>query len=69
MTARSYARDVTLLVDVLDPRATVDHGLVTLLAGESATFRVEGAADVDPHALAGRGVLRHANGLLPAVAP
>ncbi|WP_314102535.1 glycosyl hydrolase 2 galactose-binding domain-containing protein [uncultured Frigoribacterium sp.] len=72
VTARSYARDVTLLVDVLDPRATVDRGLVTLLAGESATFRVagrDGAASLDPDALVGRTVLRHANGLLLAVAP
>ncbi|NQX11859.1 glycoside hydrolase family 2 protein [Microbacteriaceae bacterium VKM Ac-2855] len=66
VTARSYVRDVTLLVDLVDPAATVDAGLITLLAGESATFRVGSDAQVDPELVAG--VVRHANGLLVGAA-
>ena len=40
VTARSLAKDVTLLVDRLDPDAVVDDALVTLPAGASATFHV-----------------------------
>jgi beta-mannosidase len=69
VTARSYARDVTLLVDVADPGATVDRGLVTLLAGESATFRVTGGVGLEADALTAPTVLRHANVLRQAVAP
>jgi beta-mannosidase len=39
-TARSLAKDVTLLVDRVDPGAVVDAALVTLPAGASATFHV-----------------------------
>ncbi|NQX26428.1 glycoside hydrolase family 2 protein [Microbacteriaceae bacterium VKM Ac-2854] len=66
VTARSYVRDVTLLVDLVDPRATVDAGLVTLLAGESATFRVGSVVYVDPSVFAT--AVRHANGLLVGAA-
>lgn len=61
VAARSYVRDVTLLVDLVDPRATVDTALVTLLAGESATFRIGSAEAVDPEAFTA--AVRHANGL------
>jgi beta-mannosidase len=40
VTARSLARDVTLLVDQAAPDGTVDHALVTLTAGQSKTFHV-----------------------------
>ena len=40
VTARSLARDVTLLADRAAADATVDDALVTLTAGQSATFRV-----------------------------
>jgi len=63
VTARSYARDVTLLVDRVDPGAVVDTGLVTLLAGESATFRVTGVAAADAERLTARDVVRHAGDL------
>nr|MDQ6897828.1 hypothetical protein [Actinomycetota bacterium] len=33
-------RDVTLLVDKVDREATVDDGMVTVLPGETFTFRV-----------------------------
>lgn len=63
VTAQSLARDVTLLVDRLDPDARVDDQLVTLSAGESATFRVSTDAELDVEALTAWPVLRTANDL------
>ncbi|WP_432561796.1 glycoside hydrolase family 2 protein [Kineococcus sp. SYSU DK003] len=57
--AESFARDVTLLADVVAPDARVDDGLVTLLPGESHTFRVRSGAVVDAEEFAG--ALRTAN--------
>lgn len=65
VTATSYARDVSLFPDRVDPAARVDDGLVSLLAGESATFTVTGAPGIDPEALVDPLVLRHAGSLLP----
>ncbi|MBM2614099.1 glycoside hydrolase family 2 protein [Actinoplanes sp. LDG1-06] len=42
------ARDVLLQPDRLHPGATVDQGFVTLLPGETTTFRVRGVAALDP---------------------
>lgn len=64
VAATSYARDITLLVDRVDASARVDLGLVTLLAGERATFRVDARPGLDPAAFVAGDVLRHANGLL-----
>lgn len=50
ITADGLVRDLTLLVDKLDPSATVDRGLVTLLPGERARFRIGGAAAWLAHA-------------------
>ena len=44
MTARTFVRDLTLFADRLDPTATVDQQLVTLLPGETVTLRVTGTA-------------------------
>ncbi|WP_263091859.1 glycoside hydrolase family 2 protein [Curtobacterium sp. RIT-PI-V] len=65
VTATSYARDVSLFPDRVDPAARVDDGLVSLLAGEWVTFTVTGAPGIDPEALVGPLVLRHAGSLLP----
>lgn len=65
VTATSYARDVSLFPDRVDPAARVDDGLVSLLAGESVTFTVTGAPGIGPEALVGPLVLRHAGSLLP----
>ncbi|MBU2664851.1 glycoside hydrolase family 2 protein [Actinoplanes bogorensis] len=46
--AAGLARDVLLQPDRIHPDATVDQGFVTLLPGESTTFRVRGAAALDP---------------------
>jgi beta-mannosidase len=63
VTARSFARDVTLLVDRAAPDATVDDVLITLTAGESTTFRVWTSARELEQALDRRPVLRTANDL------
>ena len=47
ITAGGVVRDLTLLVDRIDPNASVDRGLVSLLPGEQAVFRVSGVADLD----------------------
>ncbi|GAB2972344.1 glycoside hydrolase family 2 protein [Frigoribacterium salinisoli] len=65
VVARSYARDVTLLVDRVDPAAVVDRGLVTLLAGEGAEFRVRAPGGTDAAAFTRADVVRHAGDLLP----
>jgi beta-mannosidase len=61
--ARSLARDVTLLVDRLDPAARVDDALLTLPAGATATFTVQTAARLSAAELTGPLVLRSANDL------
>ncbi|HXH33336.1 MAG TPA: glycoside hydrolase family 2 protein [Plantibacter sp.] len=63
VTATAYVRDITLLVDRVDDAASVDRGLVTLLAGERATFLVRARPGLDPSAFLASDVLRHANGL------
>ncbi|MDM7854735.1 glycosyl hydrolase 2 galactose-binding domain-containing protein [Cellulomonas alba] len=63
VAADSLVRDVALLVDRLAPDARVDDQLVTLFAGETATFRVTTDAALDPLALTRRPVLRSANDL------
>jgi beta-mannosidase len=64
VTARSLARAVTLLVDRLDPDATVDEQVVDLPAGTSVTFHVRTILDLDPAALTAAPVLRTANDLV-----
>jgi beta-mannosidase len=63
VTARSFARDVTLLADQAAPDATVDDALVTLPAGQSTTFRVRTNARNLEQALDRPPVLRTANEL------
>ena len=66
VTADVLLRDLTLLVDKIDPAAVVDRGLVTLLPGESTTFRVRGIRDLDVEAVRAPGVLRSGNQLVPS---
>lgn len=62
VTARTLLRDIVLYPDRLDPAATVDRALVTLLPGESVTFVVSGlSSPVDPEALTRPPVLRCVN--------
>ncbi|MEP6796707.1 MAG: glycoside hydrolase family 2 protein [Lapillicoccus sp.] len=64
VTAEGLQRDVCLLVDKIDPSATVDDQLVTLLPGESHTFQVRSAAMADPAAFLAPRVLRSGNQLV-----
>jgi beta-mannosidase len=64
VVASNLLRDVTLLVDKVHPDATVDSGLVTLLPGESHTFRVRGAETTDAGAFADPRVLCSGNSLV-----
>ncbi|MBO3103874.1 glycoside hydrolase family 2 protein [Cellulomonas fengjieae] len=61
VTASSLARDVTLLVDRLDPDAVVDTALVDIPAGATASFHVRTRAVIDPADLTRAPVLRSAN--------
>jgi beta-mannosidase len=63
VTARSLARDVTVLVDRLAADAIVDDALVTLTAGQSTTFRVRTRARDLRQELGRPPVLRTANDL------
>ncbi|HET8642500.1 MAG TPA: glycoside hydrolase family 2 protein, partial [Pseudonocardiaceae bacterium] len=69
VTARALLRDLTLLPDRLDPSATVDRALVTLLPGESATFTVTSSLPLDPQALTTPPVLRFANDIRSPARP
>lgn len=61
VTAGTILRDLSLFPDRLDPAATVDQALVTLLPGESVTFTVHTTARLDAAALAAQPVLRCVN--------
>ncbi|WP_433306016.1 glycoside hydrolase family 2 protein [Actinoplanes sp. CA-030573] len=63
VTARSFARDVTLLPDRLAADAVVDDALVSLPAGDSVIFHVRTTADGLEEGLAAPPVLRTANDL------
>ncbi|HEX5857369.1 MAG TPA: glycoside hydrolase family 2 protein [Microbacterium sp.] len=64
ITASNLVRDITLLVDKIDPGATADDGLVTLLPGETATVLVRHEGTLDADALRDARVLRSANQLV-----
>jgi beta-mannosidase len=64
--ARSLARDVTLLADRAAADAAVDDALVTLTAGQSATFRVRTNNSELEQSLNRPPVLRTANDTQPA---
>ncbi|MFC0530099.1 glycoside hydrolase family 2 protein [Phytohabitans kaempferiae] len=63
--AGTILRDLALFPDRLDPSASVDELMVTLLPGESATFTVTARPDLDPAALTARPVLRCVNDVQP----
>ncbi|MEE1295441.1 MAG: glycoside hydrolase family 2 protein [Bifidobacterium sp.] len=62
VTAKSYVRDLFVMADKVDGAARVDRGMVSLLPGESATFRIATDSD-EPAAFAAPKVLRSANDL------
>lgn len=61
VSAGTILRDLALFPDRLDPAASVDDLMVTLLPGESATFAVSSSVALDPLALTSRPVLRCVN--------
>jgi beta-mannosidase len=63
VTAATLLRDLTLFPDRLDPAATVDDALITLLPGERAVFDVRSARPIDRDAPGRPPVLRCANDL------
>ncbi|CAL8978074.1 Beta-galactosidase [Cellulomonas sp. T2.31MG-18] len=64
VTATSTVRDLALLVDKVDPGATVDDMLVTLLPGETVSWHVTGTGDDAAARLLDPSVLRCANQLV-----
>jgi len=64
VTADALARDVTLLVDKVDPAAHAVDGLLTVLPGESVDILVTGVSSLPASALADPRVLRSANQLV-----
>jgi len=64
VTAGALVRDLALLVDKVDPAATVDDMLVTLLPGETVVFEVATVVTGAEADLVSADVLRTANELL-----
>ncbi|WP_231129332.1 glycoside hydrolase family 2 protein [Bifidobacterium choloepi] len=63
VTAKSYVRDLFVMADKVDPAATVDSGMASLLPGESLTFVIADTGTADPAAYTAPNVLRSANDL------
>ncbi|MFG1945960.1 glycoside hydrolase family 2 protein [Nonomuraea sp. NPDC048826] len=61
VTAHTLLRDLSLFPDRLDPAATVDTMLITLLPGETTTFHITTDATLPPSALTAPPVLRCVN--------
>lgn len=64
VTAANLVRDLSLLVDKVDPDSFTEEGLVTLLPGETATFLVRHTSPIDAAELASERVVRTANELV-----
>ena len=64
VTAANLVRDLSLLVDKVDPDSFTEEGLVTLLPGETATFLVRHASPIDAAELTSERVVRTANELV-----
>jgi beta-mannosidase len=64
VSSAGLVRELSLLVDKLDPAAVVDDLLITLLPGESWTFHVSTAEVLDADELVSPRVLRSANQLV-----
>jgi beta-mannosidase len=64
VTASNLVRDLTLMVDKVDPTARVSSGLVTLLPGETHVFDIHTSQDLSLDELTSAEVLRCANQLV-----
>ncbi|MFJ2030447.1 glycoside hydrolase family 2 protein [Streptosporangium sp. NPDC087985] len=65
VTATTVVRELALFPDRLDPAASVDDMLLTLLPGQSVTFHIATDRDLDPAALVSAPVLRCVNEARP----
>jgi len=61
LTAKVLMRDVLLQIDRLDPAATLNENLVTLLPGETFTFEIQSELKLTKESLTTRPVLNCAN--------
>nr|WP_240967685.1 hypothetical protein [Streptomyces composti] len=61
VTAHTLVRELAIFVDRLDPDATIDDQLVTLLPGETATFNIRTQQEIDTGALTKYPLLRCIN--------
>ena len=59
VTAKSLVRDLCLLIDIVSPDAEVDRQMITLLPGETQTFRVRCQKLADPELLTRPPALTH----------
>ncbi|MEV4776676.1 glycoside hydrolase family 2 protein [Microbacterium sp. LWH12-1.2] len=64
VSAATLVRDLSLLVDKVDPAAYTEQGLVTLLPGEAATFLVRHPAEASAEEFTSERVVRTANDLV-----
>ncbi|MCP2636034.1 glycoside hydrolase family 2 protein [Microbacterium sp. HD4P20] len=64
ITASALAREVTLLVDRIDPDAVADKALVTILPHEHVVIHVTGALEANPRSFQDPSVVRSANDLM-----
>ena len=62
--AKTLIRDLTLMVDKVDPEGFVDDALITLLPGERVTLRIESSVELALESLTAPDVLRSANQLV-----
>lgn len=66
LSATGLVKDIFVQADKVDPAASVDGGLITLLPGETVRLQVKAAAGLDPNAFLAPDVLRTANDLVVA---
>lgn len=64
ITAKNLIRDLSLMIDKLDPAARVTSGLITLLPGETHEFEIETEQPLGLGELTAEHILRSANQLV-----
>ncbi|HEX4702906.1 MAG TPA: glycoside hydrolase family 2 protein [Pseudonocardiaceae bacterium] len=69
VVADTLLRDLAIFPDRVDPAATIDDQLVTVLPGDGVTFTVATTADIDPAALVAYPALRCVNETRPPSGP
>jgi beta-mannosidase len=62
--AKNLIRDLLVMIDKIDPDASIDKGLVTLLPGESALFEIQSKAKLTIEQFSVGRVIRSANELV-----